>query len=155
MNAMSLVDAMTLLHAMSPVNVTGPGHAMSSVHAMSPLNSAGPAHTSAALPSPALLTVAIAALAAGTFAFRYAGPALRSRVRFPPAAEKLLERSAVVLLTALVCTTALYEAQQYAGLARPLGVAVGGVLAWRRAPFLAVALAAVGSTALLRWAGVP
>jgi branched-subunit amino acid transport protein len=104
--------------------------------------------------SPTLMACAIAALAAGTFAFRYAGPALRSRVTFPPAVEKLLERSAVVLLTALVCTTALYEAQEYAGLARPLGVAAGGVLAWRGAPFLAVALAAVGTTAGLRWLGV-
>lgn len=105
--------------------------------------------------SPTLMAGAIAALAAGTFAFRYAGPALRSRVSFPPAVEKLLERSAVVLLTALVCTTALFEAQESAGFARPLGVAAGGVLAWRRAPFLAVALVAVGTTAGLRWAGVP
>ncbi|GAB2613048.1 AzlD domain-containing protein [Streptomyces capparidis] len=104
--------------------------------------------------SPALLA-AVLVLAAGTFALRLAGPLLRSRVTFPPRAERLTRLSAVVLLAALVATSALAEGQHAAGVARPAGVAVAGVLAWRRAPFLPVVLAAAAVTAGLRLAGVP
>lgn len=97
---------------------------------------------------------AMLALAGGTFLLRLSGPALRARVGFPERVEKTLEASAVVLLAALAATAALTEAQDTAGLARPLGVLAGGVLAWRKAPFLVVVLAAAGVTALLRLGGV-
>ena len=42
------------------------------------------------------------ALAAGTFAFRLAGPLLRARVTVSPGTQELLETAAVVLLAALV-----------------------------------------------------
>ncbi|MEU2268679.1 AzlD domain-containing protein [Streptomyces olindensis] len=110
--------------------------------------------TSDALPAlPTLM--AMLALAAGTFLLRLSGPALRARIGFPERAEKLLEVSAVVLLAALAATSALTEGHAFTGPARPLGVLVGGVLAWRRAPFLVVVLAAAGTAALLRVAGVP
>ncbi|MFF8934605.1 AzlD domain-containing protein [Streptomyces paradoxus] len=99
--------------------------------------------------------VAMFALAVGTFLLRLSGPALRARVAFPERAEKLLEVSAVVLLAALAATAALTEGHAFAGFARPAGVLVGGVLAWRKAPFLVVVLAAAGTAALLRFAGVP
>ncbi|MGH3962198.1 MAG: AzlD domain-containing protein [Pseudonocardiaceae bacterium] len=102
-----------------------------------------------------LLIGAMLALAAGTFAFRFAGPALRTRITFPPRATKLLETSSIVLLAALVATTALSEGHGFAGFARPVGVLVGGVLAWRKAPFLLVVLAAAGTAAVLRLLGVP
>ncbi len=105
--------------------------------------------------NPMLLIGATLALAAGTFAFRFSGPALRNRISFPPRARKLLETSAVVLLAALVATTALSEGHGFAGFARPAGVLVGGVLAWRQAPFLLVVLAAAGTAAGLRLLGVP
>ncbi len=95
------------------------------------------------------------ALAVGTYACRLAGPALRSRIDFPPRVEKLLEMGAVVLLAALALTMALTEEQGLAGVAWPAGVLAGGVLAWRRAPFLPVVLTAAGVTALLRLLGVP
>ena len=38
---------------------------------------------------------------------------------------------------------------------RPAGVLVGGVLAWRKAPFLVVVIAAAAITAVLRLVGVP
>ncbi|WP_329302391.1 AzlD domain-containing protein [Streptomyces sp. NBC_00659] len=98
--------------------------------------------------------IAMLALAGGTFLLRLAGPALRARITFPERAEELLEASAVVLLAALTATAALAEGHGFAGLARPIGVAVGGVLAWRKAPFLLVVLAAAGAAALLRLAGV-
>lgn len=101
-----------------------------------------------------VLIAAMLVLAAGTFALRFAGPLLRSRVSFPPYAERIMEVSALVLLAALVATTALTEDHGTAGASRPIGVAVAGVLAWRKAPFLAVVLTAAAATAVLRLIGV-
>jgi uncharacterized membrane protein len=97
-----------------------------------------------------LIIGAMLAMAGGTFALRLAGPLLHSRVSFPPRARQLLETAANVLLTALVATTALTEGHAFAGYARPAGVAVAGVLAWRKAPLPVVVIAAAGCTALLR-----
>ncbi|AIJ25135.1 AzlD domain-containing protein [Amycolatopsis methanolica] len=101
------------------------------------------------------LLIAIAVLAAGTFAFRFAGPVLQSRIQLPVRVQNLMAVSATVLLVAVVATGALAEGHGFAGFARPIGVAVGGVLAWRKAPFLVVVVAAAAVTALLRLAGVP
>ncbi len=103
----------------------------------------------------ALVVAGMLTLSAGTFALRFSGPVLRERIIFPPWAGKLLETAAVILLAALVATTALTEGHGFAGPARPAGVLAGGVLAWRRAPFLVVVLAAAGATAVLRLLGVP
>ena len=104
---------------------------------------------------PALVAAGLITLSAGTFAFRFAGPALRQRIAFPPWAERLLQAAAVVLLAALVATTGLTEGHGFSGFARPAGVLVGGVLAWRKAPFLVVVLAAAAATAVLRLLGIP
>lgn len=104
---------------------------------------------------PIALIIASGALAAGTFAFRFAGPFLRARVTVSPQAEKLMARCGVVLLAALVAVTALTEGHEFAGYARPAGVLVGGVLAWRKAPFAVVVVTAAVTAALLRLAGVP
>lgn len=101
------------------------------------------------------LIIASGVLAAGTFAFRFAGPVLKARFTVSPKAEKLMARSAVVLLAALVAVAALTEGHEFAGYARPAGVLVGGVLAWRKAPFALVVVAAAATAALLRLAGVP
>ena len=100
--------------------------------------------------SAATLTLATAVLGAGTFAFRFAGPLLRTRVSLSPRVEHLMSVAVVVLLAALVAISALTEAHSPAGFARPAGVAVGGLFAWRRAPFIAVVLAAATTTATLR-----
>ncbi|MFE3445356.1 AzlD domain-containing protein [Nocardia sp. NPDC059180] len=97
---------------------------------------------------PAMLTMAV-----GTYLFRWAGPALRNRVRFPPRAARLLEIGAVILLAGLVATTALPFGDEF-GLALPAGVLVGGILAWRRCPLLVVIFAAAATTALLRAIGI-
>ena len=102
-----------------------------------------------------LVVAGLLTLSAGTFAFRFSGPVLRQRITFPPWAERLLEVGAVVLLAALAATTALTEGHGFAGPARPAGVLAGGVLAWRKAPFLVVVLAAAAVTAVLRLLGVP
>jgi branched-subunit amino acid transport protein len=102
-----------------------------------------------------LVVAGMLTLSAGTFAFRFAGPVLRQRITLPPWAGKVLEVAAVVLLAALAATTALTEGHGFAGIARPAGVLAGGALAWRKAPFLVVVLAAAGTTAVLRLLGVP
>ena len=96
----------------------------------------------------------ILALAVGTYAFRLVGPVLHGRVELSVRVQELLSAGAVVLLVALLATGALTEGGGFAGWARPGGVLVGGVLAWRRAPFAVVVLGAAGVTAVLRVAGV-
>lgn len=96
----------------------------------------------------------ILALAVGTYAFRLVGPALHGRIELPPRIQELLSAGAIVLLTALLATGALTEGGDFAGWARPIGVLVGGVLAWRRAPFVVVVLGAAGTAAVLRAFGM-
>ncbi|WP_330306555.1 MULTISPECIES: AzlD domain-containing protein [unclassified Streptomyces] len=100
------------------------------------------------------VAAAILALAVGTYAFRLVGPLLHGRIELSVRAQELLSAGAVVLLAALLVTGALTEAHGFAGWARPLGVLVGGVLAWRRAPFVVVVLGAAVTAAALRACGV-
>ena len=101
------------------------------------------------------LLVASGVLAAGTLAFRLAGVLLRSRLTPSEQMQELLDTGVTVLFCALIATAALIEAQEFVGWARPLGVAVGGVLAWRRAPFVVIVVAAAGTAAVLRLLGLP
>lgn len=101
-----------------------------------------------------LVLVGGSVLSLGTFAMRFAGPSLRARFAVSERVERLLACGAVVLLVAVLTTSALTEGHGFAGFARPAGVLVGGVLAWRKAPFVVVVLAAAVTTALLRLAGV-
>jgi branched-subunit amino acid transport protein len=101
------------------------------------------------------LVVAAAVLGIGTFAFRFAGPVLRARIDVSPRLERTMAMAAIVLLAALVGTAALLDGQEFAGVARPAGIAVGGVLAWRKVPFVVVVIAAAGTAALLRLLGIP
>jgi branched-subunit amino acid transport protein len=98
--------------------------------------------------------IAIAVLAAGTYAFRLAGPLLHGRLRLPEPVQRYVSLAAVALLSALVATAALYAGVHFAGWARPAGVLVGAVLAWRRMPFVVVVIAAAATTGLLRLAGI-
>ncbi|MEU6505270.1 MULTISPECIES: AzlD domain-containing protein [unclassified Streptomyces] len=98
--------------------------------------------------------VVILALAVGTYAFRLVGPVLHGRVEIPARVQELASAGAVVLLVALLATGALTESGGFAGWARPAGVLVGGLLAWKRAPFVVVVVGAAATTALLRLAGV-
>ena len=105
---------------------------------------------------------AILVLAVGTYAFRFAGPLLRARLargggtaELPPRLEEVLSTAATVLLVALVATSALTDGGAFAGIALPAGVLAGGVLAWRKAPFVVVVVAAAVVAAGLRALGVP
>jgi branched-subunit amino acid transport protein len=93
-------------------------------------------------------------LAAGTYAFRLSGTVVRGRMQVPERVRELMSMAAIVLLVALVATTALMAGQRFAGFALPLGVLVGGILAWRKAPFVVVVIAAAATTGLLRLAGL-
>lgn len=107
--------------------------------------------------------VAILVLAAGTYAFRLAGPLLRARLarahggeaELPPRLTELLSTAATVLLVALIATSALTDGGSFAGIALPAGVLAGGLLAWRKAPFVVVVVAAAVVAAGLRALGVP
>ncbi|MGH3444993.1 MAG: AzlD domain-containing protein [Nocardioidaceae bacterium] len=101
------------------------------------------------------LVVATVVLGLGTYAFRLAGPTLRPRLRLSPRVERLMAVCAVVLLAALVATSTVLDDNGFAGVARLVGVGVGGVLAWRRAPFVVVVVAAAATAAVLRLLGVP
>ncbi|MBB5954225.1 branched-subunit amino acid transport protein [Saccharothrix tamanrassetensis] len=96
---------------------------------------------------------AVLVLAVGTYAFRLAGPLLRDRLALPAKARELMSMSATVLLVALVATSSLMKGQGFAGWALPVGVLVGGLAAWRKAPFVVVVLLAAATTAGLRLLG--
>lgn len=102
-----------------------------------------------------MLIAAILALAVGTYTLRLTGVLLRERLQLSSRAQRLLPMAAAALLAALAATAALTQGTSWAGVARPVGVAVGALLAWRRAPFVLVVVAAAATAALLRLAGVP
>jgi branched-subunit amino acid transport protein len=109
---------------------------------------------------------AILLLAAGTYAFRVAGPLLRGwlarrtatsdgEVALPPRVTELMSTAATVLLVALIATASLTEGGGFAGVALPAGVLAAGVLAWRKVPFVFVVIVSAGVAAGLRALGVP
>ncbi|GAB2863560.1 hypothetical protein GCM10022221_74420 [Actinocorallia aurea] len=102
----------------------------------------------------AMPLLAVLALAAGTYAFRVAGPLAARRFDLERLRTPLVA-AAVVLLLALAVTSAVADGKEFAGWARPSGVAVAAVLAWRGASFVLVVLAAAAVTAGLRLLGVP
>lgn len=57
----------------------------------------------------------------------------------------------VALLAALIAVQTFAEQQQLTVDSRAAGLAVAGLLIWRRAPFLAVVAGAAATTAVLRW----
>ena len=100
------------------------------------------------------LTIPLLALIIGTYALRMVGPALRTRVTISPRIDKVMTTAVAVIFVALVATSTLLVGKDFAGFALPAGVAVAAVLAWRRAPFVVIVLAAAATTAGLRWVGV-
>ena len=98
---------------------------------------------------------AVLALAAGTYLLRVTGIVLRDRVRLPGQVERYVDLGATALLVALVATAALTDGTGFAGWARPAGVAVGALAAWRKVPFVLVVVLAAGTTSALRYLGVP
>ncbi|WP_199516127.1 AzlD domain-containing protein [Nucisporomicrobium flavum] len=102
-----------------------------------------------------MLIATIIVLGVGTYTLRLSGVLLRDRLVLSEPVQRLLPMAATTLLAALAMTAALMDGAAFAGAARPAGVAVGALLAWRRAPFVLVVVAAAATAALLRLAGVP
>jgi len=110
------------------------------------------------------MITAVLVLAIGTYAIRVSGPLLRARLArtsgngeaaLPPRATELMSAAATVLLVALIATASFTDGPDFAGVALPAGVLAGGLLAWRKAPFVVVVLVAAGVAAGLRVVGVP
>jgi branched-subunit amino acid transport protein len=93
-----------------------------------------------------VLIATILVLGVGTYLIRLSGVLLRERLELSDSLQRLLPMAAVALLAALAATAALMAGSEFAGVARPAGVLVGALLAWRKA---------AAATALLRLAGVP
>ena len=102
-----------------------------------------------------MMIAAIVALGVGTYGMRLGGVLLRGRLELSGPIRRVLPMAAAALLAALAGTATLMAGTGFAGVARPAGVLVGGLLAWRRAPFVVVVLAAAATAALLRLAGLP
>ncbi|NBN64905.1 AzlD domain-containing protein [Microvirga tunisiensis] len=97
---------------------------------------------------------AILTLAAGTYAFRVTGPLLRDRLTLSPALQTLFTTAAVVMLMSLVVSASMLDGDQFAGWARPLGVAVAAGLCLAKMPFPVIVIGAAVTTAGLRMLGI-
>lgn len=97
----------------------------------------------------------IGVLAGGTYLMRLSGMLLRERLRVLDKLSRMFDFSALVLIGALAASVAVFEGGAFAGWARPAGVAVALVAAWRKVPLLVVILLAAGVTAGLRLLGLP
>ncbi len=106
---------------------------------------------------------AILVLALGTYLFRIAGPLLRTRLskahggdaELPPRLTESLSTAATVLLVALIASATFTDGDGFTGIAVPVGVLTGELLAWRRAPFVVVVVVAAIVAAALRVVGLP
>lgn len=101
-----------------------------------------------------LVIAGIVLLAVGTYAIRFAGYRLGSRLPMSEKTHNMLSDAATVLLLAVAVTTALFEGTHFAGIARVAGVLFAVFLAWRRTPLILVIVGAAVMTGLLRYLGV-
>lgn len=102
----------------------------------------------------ATLWLVIPLTAVVTFVIKGAGPFAMGDRQLSPALLRVVALLAPALLTALVVTSALADGRALHLGADTAGVAVAGILLWRRAPILVAVLVAVLVTGLLRAAGV-
>ena len=102
-----------------------------------------------------MTVAALLVLAGGTYLMRLVPLLLHGRVAVSDRAVRLVELGAVALLVALVATGTWFDGQDFAGWARPAGVAVAAAGIWRRLPFVLVVVLAATATAALRLVGVP
>ena len=91
---------------------------------------------------------AILVLSAGAYLFKLVGLVAGDRlaVRLAPVASLL----PAALFAALIAVMSVVHGESLVVDGRLVGVAVGAVAVWRRAPFVVVVVAAMAATALLR-----
>ena len=87
---------------------------------------------------------------AGCYALKRAGLAVPVGLAQRPVVARLVPLLPVPLLAALVVVGAVADRRALVADARLVGLAVAGVLVWRRAPFLVVVVAATLATAVTR-----
>lgn len=85
-----------------------------------------------------------------SYAFKAIGPLLAGGRELRPELRRALELVAVPLLAALIVVQAFGSGRHLVADARVPALAVAAVLAWRRAPFLVIVVAAAATAALLR-----
>ena len=95
----------------------------------------------------------LGALCVVSYGLKAVGPVLAGGRQLGPRVRRALDLVAVPLLAALILTQTLGDDHRLVIDARLPALAVAGVLVWRRAPFLAVVLAAAATAALLRAIG--
>jgi len=93
----------------------------------------------------------VAGVAVGAYLLKAAGVFGLSRARPGPVSEAALALVPAALLAALVTAQLLTDGSTSELITRSLGVSVGGVLVWRRAPLVLVILASAATTALARF----
>ena len=93
---------------------------------------------------------ALGLLAAGAYGFKALGLVGFSSVRPTAAIERLTGLIPPALLAALVVVQTFTDDAALTLDARAVGLAVGGVAVWRRAPFIVVITLAAASTAAVR-----
>ena len=94
------------------------------------------------------------ALCAISYALKASGPLLAGGRDLGPRARQVLDLIPVPLLAALILTGTLASGHRLVIDARLPALGVAAILVWKQAPFLVVVLAAAGTAALLRAAGV-
>jgi branched-subunit amino acid transport protein len=81
------------------------------------------------------------------------GPVALGGRSIPPRVTGVITLMAPALLAALVVTSTFATGDRWHVGANTVGVAVGGLVLWRRGPVLLAVVAAVGVTAVLRLLG--
>lgn len=98
---------------------------------------------------------AVLLLSAGTFLLRALGPTVGGRLEKRPLLKRAVEAATYLLLIGVSITATLGASLADFSPARLCGVLTGAFLAWRKASFLWIVLAASITTALLRLFGIP
>lgn len=101
--------------------------------------------------SDALLVLVV--IAAGTYAFKAAGPLVLGARRLPTQLQVLVDLLPAALLAALALVSTVGDGRAISPDARIVGMLVAGVALWRRAPFVVVVVLAAAATAAARLIG--
>ena len=101
-----------------------------------------------------LLLVCAIILAIGTYAFRVFGLVVSARVELGEKWENLMGTAAIFLIAGVLITSTFLQDDNFAGMARILGVTVAGIALACRVRLIAAIVIAVMVTALARLAGI-
>ena len=93
---------------------------------------------------------ALIALSFGCYALKAIGPLVLADRTLPAWASRLVGLVAIPVLAALVVVQTVGDGRSVVFDARAPAMGVAAMLVWRKAPFLAVVLAAAGTAALIR-----